>query len=182
MSQDWLLVGGDANTFSKIHPFLGWPAIGTCILFRCNNFLLQHCALGRCLSKHTHTFQNPSKSRQLTVGANLKRTMGHGPHRSSFTIVWKKTRSTMRAWGWTIASNWRVTIPASMSCALNPHVAIVDIWKCSSNMKKEGCRGWRLQTLWSQTKMVRPVTAADCLTKRRPTEWNLKGEHLFHFT
>ena len=38
----------------------------------------------------------------------------------------------------------RVTIPASMACAWNPHVAIVGSWKCSSNVEKR--RLSRLQT------------------------------------
>ena len=38
----------------------------------------------------------------------------------------------------------RVTIPASMACAWNPHVAIVICWKCSSNVEKR--RLSRLQT------------------------------------
>jgi hypothetical protein len=56
----------------------------------------------------------------------------------------------------------RVTIPASMACAWNPHVAIVSRKKCSSNIEKGGCcRGFKLCNV-NPKKMVRPVTTASC--------------------
>ena len=66
---------------------------------------------------------------------------------------------------------WRVTIPASMACAWNHHVAVVDIWKCSSNIEKGRLSRLKATNPCSTLEMVNPRYSGQLFNTHSTDGW-----------
>ena len=117
----------------------------------------------------TWCIHDPCKSRDKAQGPSVIKS-------TPWTAV-SSQMNYMHIWTAPTTIKRRVTIPARMACAWNPHVAIVDIWKCSSNLEK-GYRGWRLQTLsvhWKWWRQVRRQAVSTLTQPRWVRSWKWNG-------